>query len=1380
MMTGDIWSSGVFSFESPLKDLLDGGEYTLEQLLAEDELLQEIRGVHPKLMEFFASEHAVTGLVLYMIQSPHVHVAEAAAVVEAAAAATTATTTTTSAAEQQQQQQEQEQQQNEEEQQQSDTAGTTISLGLPNTLSHALNTSHHQHQHLQQQHLQQQHHLTDKEPGAWLLPERYNNDDTAMMGDEEYHRAALALELQQEQQQQQHLTPEEEYDLYHVRFPYMSCEVICCEINAVVDVLADGNVDPSVYEEEDEEEEGYEYEYDDREDDDHDAAIKREQPVMTTDPGQGDATKATTTTTTDITTSDETASSPETPDSNNDTPLPPPPPPATAATAEQPPAQATTPPATTTTTTPPTTGTTTTTALPPPRPRRRLLDLLFSVLFITKPGDLDDYRAGYLEKIFSVLLRKRPQTLSDYINQGGEYGRDALQQAFVSHLYSHSIMQILQRLLLSTTSNGNNSNSNNNNTNKMNKKKNASQQQQQQPQDADDDDDDDDDLFGESSEDPYGNPDDGKDSAATFKCNWGESTIILDSLLSSLLPLVVNDDAEAAAASAAHQHDEEFEERRLCQSQHAAEVLMAIIQNSPLNSPFMEALLTDPALGRIVKAATTIVRDDNTIISSNSSSSSHVTTTAVVSPSLVWSPHDSLMTCALNVLESLILQLGGYGAAPPPPPPTTDLGEDKPPDYHRSKGARNSGTTLLHTAASGSGAGADPTSTLMEYLPSLLEAMSKLLRHAACDTWTSPMQFQQNHHHHPAPPPLPRKILGTSRLRIVRLLESLVLLGNRQVDDLLCQSNGLKICLELFWEFPWCSTLHQSVANLLVHIFEGANARGQLQEYFVIKCDLLRLLMEAFYESTATTTIHHPNGSSSNTTTDGGGDGTATDAVSSSHVVVNINDEVVPATFASATAASATTAADPEDMIVSDEDIDAAIERQLEAATAAARSGATNSSAASSSLMDKASMEAMDPESRDGSASLVDATPPQSVRLGYMGHVIIICQALVHACTKQGNGAKDSRSVSSESSKRSGLRGAATRNWESKINGDHYPAQTNLLPDKDEDDYGPRSKSSVASAESLQPLVLAQLIDSHPLRNRWSEFVATTLTTETNIQSTPLGGSVVAVSTLESLHSASHRPGRPDDDFLDDETGGPRLPPRGLLANGEVIDMDDNDLDIAASMMAGLSLGRGLTSIQNRVLENGFDSSSLHARESTLGTALHKISSGGTYLFDDPLGDGGFAQFDEDDNSSGTSTVTGTEDEDRVRSSSDDDVPVMDLFAGQFSFDSPAFQMHPTPQVPATVAETTFAADFANFDDAFTANFPAAEEFPALVEEIPKASVDTPILDEVFGGAKDHSDLLEALDTPMKDELLTTTAATVHDTPDPSGGDNDEDSSDEE
>jgi len=70
LMNGDIWSNGAFDFDSPLKDLLDSGNYTLEQILAEDELLQELRGLNPELINFFSAHETVAGLLQYIILPP--------------------------------------------------------------------------------------------------------------------------------------------------------------------------------------------------------------------------------------------------------------------------------------------------------------------------------------------------------------------------------------------------------------------------------------------------------------------------------------------------------------------------------------------------------------------------------------------------------------------------------------------------------------------------------------------------------------------------------------------------------------------------------------------------------------------------------------------------------------------------------------------------------------------------------------------------------------------------------------------------------------------------------------------------------------------------------------------------------------------------------------------------------------------------------------------------------------------------------------------------------------------------------------------------------------------------------------------------------------
>ncbi len=48
---GDIWALSGISFASPINDLLDRGNYTLEDLLNEDELIQEVKAKNDRLIE---------------------------------------------------------------------------------------------------------------------------------------------------------------------------------------------------------------------------------------------------------------------------------------------------------------------------------------------------------------------------------------------------------------------------------------------------------------------------------------------------------------------------------------------------------------------------------------------------------------------------------------------------------------------------------------------------------------------------------------------------------------------------------------------------------------------------------------------------------------------------------------------------------------------------------------------------------------------------------------------------------------------------------------------------------------------------------------------------------------------------------------------------------------------------------------------------------------------------------------------------------------------------------------------------------------------------------------------------------------------------------
>mmetsp|Transcript_41910 Transcript_41910/g.100986 ORF Transcript_41910/g.100986 Transcript_41910/m.100986 type:complete len:984 (+) Transcript_41910:262-3213(+) len=947
LMTGDIWLSGTFNFDSPLKDLLDSEEYTLEQLLSEDELLQELRGVHPQLIDVLETEKAVTALVKYVILPP------------------------------------------------------LAPQPTPLFLSHK-----------------------KKEEAA---------KDGEGEGDEkpkEEKKAKKDKKGKKEDATKPKSEQEEKDDLY-IRYPYMACEVICCEIKGIVDTIVDGFVPE----------------------------------------GMGSA--------------------------NEDGPRP-----------------------------------------------QRILDLLFSVLYDAEVGQFDDYRAGYFDKVLSVLFRKRPQALGDYINDGGGRGDTVLMNAMMKHLYSHSLMQIVQRLLLP-----------------------------QPPLPEKDED-------GNPIDDLYGDPLDvaDMDGMDLFRCTWPESDVALDLLLDALAG---TDDEEVVT------NDPELEERLLNQYLNASEVLITIIQNSPLTSPTLKVLTTDPVMKRLMIAASSIKEG------------------------ATFSPHDSRVTCAMNVLESLILQLGGYGSVGLMFPEEEEEGQegfnDQEPPYDMAT-----------------------TETLIEHLPMMLSNLANLLKYPESDHWVSPMQFARSE---------PQKLLGSSRLRIVRLLESLVLLGDPGVDALLCSSNCMEICLDLFWMFQWCSMLHQSVANLLVHVFEGQNARSELQTYFIKDCNLLGRLMDSFWA---------------------GGKGAGSDT-KLSEAVMAMKGSGLPSSSVVSEAGSS-----PEVAPVSDDDVQASLENKIE------------------EKVNEETDEADKPRSE-----LVEHAPAQSFRLGYMGHVIIICQALVHACTNADANSADP-SIEGEN-----------------LEGDHEAGEGAGSADGE---HGDRMEVDNG------PLILAELVDTHELNERWQDFVTTTLASETAIQSTPLGG--FQGSPLgNDLHQ--QHPGMVDDgDYGDEEGGAPSLPARGLLVGGDTIDMDDNDLDVAASMIAGLNIRRD---------GDGDGADSNNARG---------------YQFDDPLGDGRFGKFDDDGDSSSDEESGETDNTGGSGGAAGDGAapPVMDLFAGNFDLAN----QNNDQETPKEFGN--FDDAFANFDDAFAGANGDSTDGGSGFPSTPNSDAA-----DLFGERKDHVELLDMGESPEKE-----------------------------
>jgi hypothetical protein len=64
--------------------------------------------------------------------------------------------------------------------------------------------------------------------------------------------------------------------------------------------------------------------------------------------------------------------------------------------------------------------------------------------FLKNPKPLDNYRAGYFEKILEMLFRKETEIMMSTINENGI----SLFQMFLNHIDNYSIMQLVQRLML--------------------------------------------------------------------------------------------------------------------------------------------------------------------------------------------------------------------------------------------------------------------------------------------------------------------------------------------------------------------------------------------------------------------------------------------------------------------------------------------------------------------------------------------------------------------------------------------------------------------------------------------------------------------------------------------------------------------------------------------------------------------------------------------------------------------------------------------------------------------------------------------------------------------------------------------------------------------
>ena len=1282
---GDIWSTEGFSFESPLKDLLDTNIYSLVDLLEQDELLQELRGCEARLIDYFSKPEVVAGLVECVIcEVPYAH-----------------------------QPRGKERWCREERERREGIAAEQSQLG-EKSIEETANENGRDATILD---------TTNEIEAYWNSP--IKNPQLSPL------KNKYATENPR--------TPEEEYDLRYFRYPYMACEVLCSDVGDTLDVLINGSVqDITIDDDEDS------LLNDNAASGIQETKLKEEEELYDN---------------IDVYLDDQSSNALQDQNAKNFQELQPP---LTTRNAQA--------------------------------PSTRILDLLFSVLIDTPPSSLDDRRAGYFEKILVILFRKYSESMSDYMNiplietvrskeiahqvsnlslnnvdredesahnslipnmnslEDGDsksihlspintelspIGVPSVQAppmlmcALFDHLHSHSIMHIVQRLLLPSVarkqqkSEANEKNNAENPNGSINDKfmNTISEMNSAEDSNHNSNSNIEDDGMGE---DDIENPMD-----HLFQCDWSEYPIhALELLLSQLegkteQPYLIKykfpvgyDKSESKESSENETTDSDKYEANLSRAQHASEILIGIIQNSPPDSSVMTTLSTDPFLGRIIELAS---------FSSGSNETG------------ILMPHESTMTCAMTVLENLILQLGGYGSASHA---TTTEAESSAKAHSSPSVIREADTSFCLTELGPHTPISSPTvadndqtvatpAALIQHLPSLLENLSSLLVHPETKKWAIATQFTHNQ---------PRPILGIVRLRAIRLLESLVLLGHPMADLLLQQSACLEISLDLFWKFEWCSMLHQSVANFLVHVFEASDQRADLQSYFIERCQLLKKLMDSFCDGISPVSqdvqTNHVNNADF-------GDDVAMALKTMYTNPTTSSLESLDGSESDNSCKERLFDADETDVVahVSEDDVESAMEKEEQDSEARGAVFQNNSVSKHNCLNETNAESGAAASVRDGNVSC---------RRGYMGHVILICQSLVKACDVQfednsgQNPREATESNESQLSHDDFLVQNATMTADFESSAVHLMSNESPISSRKRLDTSPTRVvdddmlTSPITNIILSPTDSEELVESSlecnvqqnvshlvsaiyqdPLAERWKSFISSTFATEMNAQSVPLGGQSLTKNSSASVGSDSKNRFA---SVVSDESDTDFLGNKGVfgIIDGD-FDMNEAEIDIAAEMMESLNLhspNKDHQPIGHNRLSGGLligNNGSGNGQERNIGNFGSLIQSNSSieskgYVYDDPLGC--VCQFDnenssdEEDNDFAPKAANFSEEENDIskvlnKSSStdeddeDDMAPVLDLFTGNFS---ESFSNNSASAQEESSGSNIGWANFADFD----------------------------------------------------------------------------------
>lgn len=359
------------------------------------------------------------------------------------------------------------------------------------------------------------------------------------------------------------------------------------------------------------------------------------------------------------------------------------------------------------------------------------LEKLFSILKYESP--LDNYLAGYFEKILQMLFRRMTIPLMKYLNKGSL----VLFKEFLNHIDNYSIMQIVQRVLLPHI-----------------------------PFSADITD------FDTMSQ----------DERINYQCNWSQSNEVNTLLVDKLIGQIDTDkDSTSVTSSNISTSDIPV---------HVSDLLITVLQLSPSGSPFLHNLCEENCIQQLLSA-------------------SFLTNAEMQSPYDLPTQIASVSVSSLNVVELLISRLC---EALQPYEIQSELKKDCMPMEDTLVVLENISKFIELLA-----------SKLLDYIPTIAQ---QLLSHSLGDkpevsiggggidskTHICGVTYSQNNK--------TLKRLGSRGYRLVKIVEVMVRLGNQNLNEALCESGCLKICIQMLNLYPLHSLLHTSVQHIIVILVE--------------------------------------------------------------------------------------------------------------------------------------------------------------------------------------------------------------------------------------------------------------------------------------------------------------------------------------------------------------------------------------------------------------------------------------------------------------------------------------------------------------------------------------------------------------------------------